>query len=45
MTAFEYSDIVERFFVEPRNKLTFLTPIVQLDGLLAEESQQPENAS
>jgi len=45
MTSIGYSELLTRFEVKPRKDLTFLTPIIQLEGLFSEETQQPENLS
>lgn len=45
MASIGYSELLARFEVVPRKDLKFLTPLPQIEGLFAEDSQQPENLS
>lgn len=45
MTSIGYSELLTRFEAKPRKDLTFLTPIIHLEGLFSEDTQQPENLS
>jgi len=45
MQSFGYSELLTHFEIVPQKNLTFLTPLIQIDELFAEEPQQPENLS
>jgi len=45
MASIGFSELLARFEVFPRKDLKFLTPIIQIEGLFSDESQQPENLS
>ena len=41
MASIGYSELLARFEPTQRKSLSFLTPIIQIDGLFSTETQQP----